>query len=264
MMQLRRKYHNIREMSATLGMRATAGYLRDRIIRRRLKYWIHPKLAVHPVCVRLKSSDINVFNHVFVDREYGSLDDMDNVSLIIDCGANVGYSAAYFLSQFKNCQLIAVEPDPGNFAMLQRNLTDYGNRVQLIRAGVWSCTAPLVIQKEKYRDGREWAKQVSLCGPDEEPDIEGVDIGTVLATSNHERISLLKMDIEGAEAVVFSKNYHDWLNKVDVIAIELHDDSSFGNASEVFFSAISGQGFKISRCGELTICRRPGLPTRST
>jgi hypothetical protein len=113
-----------------------------------------------------------------------------------------------------------------------------------------------VLSRTPYRDGREWARQVRLCGPDEEGDLEGIDIGSLLAASGHERISLLKIDIEGAEAVVFSEHCGTWLDRVDTIAIELHDDSSFGSGSGAFHSAIAGRGFRISRSGELTICRR--------
>jgi hypothetical protein len=47
-----------------------------------------------------------------------------------------------------------------------------------------------------------------------------------------------------------------WLDKVDAMAIELHDDSSFGNATQVFFSAIKDRGYTVSQSGELTICRK--------
>jgi FkbM family methyltransferase len=215
---------------------------------------------MHPLCVRLGSSDISVFNQIFIEREYGPLDDMGDGGLIIDCGANVGYSSAYFLSRYPNCQVVAVEAEPGNHAVLEMNLAAYGGRAKVIHAGVWSRNAPLAIQREKYRDGREWSKQVRLCGPGEESDVEGVGVGSLLAASGFESISLLKMDIEGAEAVVFSDACQSWLGKVEAIAIELHDDSIYGNASEVFFSAIRQHGFGVSRSGELTICRRLEAP----
>ena len=224
--------------------------------------WIRPEGVAHPVCVRADTSDSDVFRQIFIEREYACLDDLIDVRLVMDCGANVGYSSVYFLSQHPGCQVVAVEPDSGNFAVLQRNLAPYPDRAKLIQAGVWSHATRLAVSQDRYRDGREWSKQVRECGPNEAADIEGVEIGTLLAASGHERISLLKMDIEGAEAVVFSGNCQSWLNKVDAIAIELHDDSVFGNASEVFFAAISGQGFQLSHRGELTICKRPNLSVK--
>src|SRR5262249_7612430 len=103
----------------------------------------------------------------------------------------------------------------------------------------------------------QWSKQVRLCRPEEKGDFDGIDIGSLLASSGYERVSILKMDVEGAEAVVFGENHQSWLGRVDAIAIELHDDSIFGRGSKVFFSAINGQGFRVSQSGELTICRRP-------
>jgi len=83
-----------------------------------------------------------------------------------------------------------------------------------------------------------------------------VDIGTLLRESGMERVSILKIDVEGAEAIIFSANYEAWINNVDNIVIELHDDSDFGESSKVFFDAISGRSFEVSRSGELVVCRR--------
>ena len=128
-----------------------------------------------------------------------------------------------------------------------------------MRAGVWSHAVSLTLSRERYRDGREWAVQVRPTQPHEEADFQGVNIDSLRAALGFERISLLKVDIEGAEVVVFGDNV-DWLDRVDAMAIELHDDSHFGKATEVFYRAIGGRGFEISRSGELTICRRPGRP----
>jgi hypothetical protein len=63
------------------------------------------------------------------------------------------------------------------------------------------------------------------------------------------------MDIEGAEAIVFRDNY-SCLDRVEKIAIELHDDSSFGSGTDTFYNAVRGQEFEFSRSGELMICMR--------
>lgn len=260
---MRTRWKRLRSLARVLGVWTAIKYLLyKKGVIRSSEFWIQPKHVAYPLGVRDNSSDIDVFDQIFVQREYACLDDMVDVGLVLDCGANVGYSTAYFLSKHPHCQVVAVEPDPDNFAVLQRNLSAYGTRTKLIRAGIWSHTAQLVISRDKYRDGREWTKQVRECGPGEVAEIEGIDVRSILADSEYERISLLKMDVEGAEAVVFSESSHSWLDKVDAIAIELHDDSFFGNATEVFLAAINGQGFQLSQSGELTICRRPGPTNR--
>jgi len=69
---------------------------------------------------RRGTSDLSAFNQIFVQREYACLDDLVGVDLIVDCGAYVGYSSAYFLTQFPNSNIVAIEPDPENFSLLKK------------------------------------------------------------------------------------------------------------------------------------------------
>lgn len=218
--------------------------------------FVLPPLVEHGFYVRRRSSDVLVYDQIFLEREYAPLNDLSGVGLVLDCGANVGYSSAYFLSHFPGAHVVAVEPDDANFAMLQRNLAPYGDRVRLVHAGIWSHDTDLVMADTFTGEGDEWARQVRPCKPGETPAVQGISIETLLAESGADRISILKVDIEGAEAVVFSDGYEAWIDRVDAIAIELHDDTSFGDTQTPFFDAIEGQGFDISRSGELTICRR--------
>jgi FkbM family methyltransferase len=212
-------------------------------------------LAEFELSARPGASDVEVFHQVFVEREYSALDDLADVKLVIDCGANVGYSSAYFLSRFPKCRLIAVEPEPGNCAILRKNLAPYGDRVQVIQAGIWPKPAHLAIAWG-YRDGRDWAVQVRECGPGEKSDLIGIDVASLIDESGFDRVSLLKMDIEGAEALLFAEGQTDWLDRVDALAIELHDDSAFGPATELFERAMAGRPFAIATQGEVTFCRR--------
>jgi FkbM family methyltransferase len=220
-------------------------------------FTLHTEHARYSLQYRPGTSDLNVFHQVFVEREYSCLDDLKEVVFILDCGANVGYSAAYLLSRFPDSHVMAIEPDPGNFEMLRANLAPYGDSATLLQSAVWSHTRGLVVSKVPYRDGLEWTRQVRECQPGENPDVAAVDIGSILRQVPGGRISILKVDIEGAEGVVFSDNYKSWIDCVDTIVIELHDDSCFGNCSATFMKAIAGRGFSVTRCGELTVCRRP-------
>jgi FkbM family methyltransferase len=212
--------------------------------------------ARYPLECRDNSSDLDSFTQVFIYWEYSPLDVLPEVSLVIDCGAYVGYSSAYFLSCYPGARVIAVEPDEANFEVLRRNLAPYGERVQLVRAGIWSHECRLRMVRTPYRDGREWSRQVRECGPHEPADVPGIDLGTLLARSGLPRISVLKMDVEGAEGVVFAAGRAGWLRRVDNIAIELHDDTVFGECSRLFYQAIAGENFNVFPWGELVICKR--------
>jgi FkbM family methyltransferase len=212
--------------------------------------------SAYPLYARPGATDAFVFRQIFLEREYACIDDLENVHLVLDCGANVGYSAAYFLARYPEVNVVAVEPDEGNHSMLALNTAPYGTRITTLRAAVWSHPANLVIDDGLFRDGGEWTKQVREAHSGEANIIPAVTVGTLLRESGHKRISILKVDIEGSEAVVFSEGYEDWLSRVDTIVIELHDDSAFGDCARIFHQAIAGQGFTVSRVGELTVCRR--------
>jgi FkbM family methyltransferase len=243
-----------------LGVAAWASHRRQRarhdLARPGQIVELDSKLVKYPLKCRAHTSDINIFRMILIDREYSCLDDVTDPGLIIDCGANVGYSSAYFLSRFPRCDLIAVEPFPPNFDVLRLNLAPYGERAKPMLAAVWSHPCRVTPSEIKYRSGLEASKQVRECRPGEEGGLPAVDVGSLLRDSGHDRISILKVDIEGAEAVVFSSNYQGWIDKVDNLVIEIHDDSGFGDCSEIFSRAIAGRGFDVSRCGELTVCKR--------
>jgi FkbM family methyltransferase len=201
---------------------------------------------------RAGASDLDAFRQIFVDREYRCLDDLADAGLIVDCGANVGYSSAYFLSRFPRCRVIAVEPDAANFEVLQKNLHRFAGRVTALKAGVWPRRAGLRFREERFGDGREWSYTVREARPGESTQLDGIDIGSLLRTSGFERISILKIDVEGAERHIFAENFEDWLGKVDAIVIELHGHE----CADVFHQAIGRFGFELSTCDELTVARR--------
>jgi FkbM family methyltransferase len=213
---------------------------------------LRPRDVLHPLLCRAAGSDLYVFRQVFLERQYACLGNARSPELIVDCGANVGYTSAYFLTRFPRARLIAIEPDPDSFCLLQANLKPYGERAEAVNSGVWSHSCGLVLSEGPYRDGLAWARQVRECLPGEKAQMTAVSLDDILKRSGAARISLLKMDIERAEAVVFSANYEGWLGRVDSIAIELHDEE----CAAVFRRAIEGQDFAMSSHGELTVCRR--------
>jgi FkbM family methyltransferase len=205
----------------------------------------------YPLWTRYGTSDIHVLYQIFVDQEYSCLSDVTSPKLIIDCGANVGYSSVYFLNKFPNVHVIAVEPDDKNFEVCRKNLLPYGDRALAIQSGIWSHEVGLKVLKGQYRDGREWTVQVRECEPQEEADIHAVDIGSLLSNSGFDYIDILKVDIERSELVVFSENHDNWLSRVKNIVIELHDEE----CEKVFFKALEPYEYALSNCGELTVCK---------
>jgi FkbM family methyltransferase len=198
------------------------------------------------------SSDSAVFDQIFIDEEYSCLRDLEDVRVGLDLGANVGFSSAYFLSQFPNSRFIAVEPDDRNIAICRTNLRPYGGRVRLLHGAVWSKTTTLCLSKGAFGDGREWATTVHEATPEGElGSINAWDVSSLIEMAGGDMVDLLKIDIEGAELHVFGPEAQLWLPRVRNICIELHGKE----CSERFFSALARFDYDLSESGELTICR---------
>lgn len=212
---------------------------------------LRTKDAQYPLYARDGTSDLEVFEQIFVKKEYSPLTDIASPRLIIDCGAYVGYSTIYFLNKFPNVKVIAVEPDSANFAVSEKNLVRYGDRVQLFNSGIWCRKVGLVVVRGKYLDGREWATQVRECTAGEEPDVFATDIMSLIKKAGVSGVDLLKIDIEGSERVLFADGCDEWLDQVRNIVIELHDEQ----CRSVFFHALSRYNYDLSRSGELIVCK---------
>src|SRR5262249_12200769 len=76
------------------------------------------------VAIRPCSGDLFILFEVLAFDSYripeSSIDPL-SVHTIVDCGANIGLTALYLASAYPNARILCVEPDPANFALLQRN-----------------------------------------------------------------------------------------------------------------------------------------------
>jgi len=222
------------------------------------RWRVRPRQVQHVLTARLReSSDMSVFHQVFVGEEYSSLRDLKNVSVVLDLGANVGFSSAYFLSCFPNSRVVAVEPDERNLAVCRTNLMAYGNRVLLLHGAAWGEHMRLRLWRGSSGDWFEWATQVS-----EPPDgsvgyVEAWDVGSLIDMAGSTEVDLLKVDIERAELAVFGDTARRWLPRIRNICIELHGP----DCQEAFFHALADFDYEMQRSGELTICRNLRVKT---
>lgn len=209
----------------------------------------------HPFSLRKGSSDYDTFYQVIVHNQY-----LFNYQLvpevIIDGGANIGLASIAFKNRFPNATIIAIEPDKENFELLKSNVSPYTN-IHTINAGIWNKKAILMIS-DKYSYGK-WGMVTEEVEEYTEGAISTVTISEIMQDYKLDKIDILKLDIETAERELFSSGYEDWLPKVKVIVIELHDTISKGTAMP-FFKAISQTFSKYSfyQLGENTIIINEG------
>ncbi len=211
----------------------------------------------YPIVCRLwPHSDLLVLDQVLVRNEYFSAIDLIKVNLalkevrIIDAGANVGYSSIYFLSEFPLSTIACVEPDDGNFQILERNLELFKetNRVFLFKNALMGIGDRNMMVSNEFRDQKDWS--VTTTETKEETGLKSVSIPQVMAQMKWEFVDLLKMDIEGAERYIFNpENDISFLNKIRVCCIEIHDE--FDTRDEIYDLLLS-KGFLITNFGETT------------
>lgn len=203
--------------------------------------------------IRKGTSDHYVFRDIFLFGEFRLPVDIQP-KLIIDAGAYIGLSALYYSNKYPSAKIIAIEPEDTNFEMLTRN-TESNPNIQRVNAGVWSSNANLRISN---KSSEKWAFTVEEV-PDGQPfDIRAVTIDSVLENSGFDTIDVLKIDIEGSEKEIFSKNAEKWLPRVNVLVLELHDRMVEG-CSDALYSAINKDDWKEFREGEKVILVRKEL-----
>jgi FkbM family methyltransferase len=227
--------------------------LRGRPAREQL-YQMSPHRSKVKLLGRAGTTDWRVFQQVFVEGEYALLDARDDVRCIVDCGANVGYTSAWLLSRYPAARCLAIEPDPANFQLMQRNLSQFGNRVAFLQAAVWSRDTKL---KLVYDDTvGDWGTAGRECLAGETADVDGLSMESVLASAPSPEIDVLKLDVEGGETAVFSAAPERWLPQVKLCIVELHDDA----ARAALDGAIARVPFDVIVHGEIAAARRRVLP----
>jgi len=141
--------------------------------------------------------------------------------LIIDCGSNVGMSVLFFKRLFPKAHIIAVEPDPETFGVLQRNISQNGladvvlhNKAIADRDGTTSFY---------MNPGNPGDLGMSTIGQGHLPKELVVPAVRLSKLIGKERVDFLKLDIEGSETgVVDELAESGTLLFVDQMVIEYH------------------------------------------
>lgn len=212
------------------------------------KISINSSLFRNPVTLRKHDSDLVIFDQVFAERQYKWFEiEKLEPKIIVDAGANIGLAALYFAYQFPQSRIYCVEPVSANYDLLQKNLNAYSN-IEIIKGAVWYTDEYLEIENpEGFSAG------LSMKSSSASTKIMGYSIPSLMSQFKLEHIDILKMDIEGAEKEIFESGNLEWLKKVSILVIELHDMYKAGTA-KAFFQGIHNQFEKIYFQGENLIC----------
>lgn len=149
------------------------------------------------------------------------------VRTIVDAGANIGIETIRMRHFHPQARVLAVEANSGNFAVLIEN-TRHDPQVEAWCKGVWHSETGLRVLAGGTNEG--FSVRAVTAG--EEGDLEATTMNSILDRVGGE-IDILKMDIEGAEWEVFSRNT-EWVNHVKAFVFECPDNDHPGAAQQMF------------------------------
>ncbi|MBM3620880.1 MAG: FkbM family methyltransferase [Alphaproteobacteria bacterium] len=221
----------------------------------------------HPIWLRAGTTDIANFEQVFLR---GTLDQRrlpqsralhayarvaPRPSAVVDGGAYIGLSSLWLARDYPEATIFAVEPDPDNFAMIQRNTAAWPNIVP-VQAGLWDRATTLSLR----RAGLEpWAARVgepSGEGGGEVPTVPTVTINQLMEQAGASELLVVKLIIEGAEKAVFRGGL-EWLDRTHQVIFMPSDWATPGEgAGRLAFAALAARPFDWIVEGQCVYCYR--------
>ena len=174
-----------------------------------------------PIRIRGEQSDFAVIRQILKSREYDAGSPVHHGWLqqrydeicasggrpvIIDAGANIGVSAIWFAKQYPKAKVIAVEPDPENFALCRANTTRFTNIVS-VHAAIGAKAGNVVLTNTT---GHAWGVQTRRMEGTGEGAASIRPIATLLDRHADDRLLIVKIDIEGFERDLFS-DHVEWI-----------------------------------------------------
>ena len=205
-----------------------------------MKYKLPGRRSVIPTFVppgdriflRPGTSDLSIFREIFVNgqydfeeycafdfikQRYDQLRTRGRTPLIVDAGANIGLASVFLARYFPQADFELVEADEANAAVARVNIANC-KQMRLHNRALWHEHATLsIVPSDDFSTLRVKANNAGVAAKL----VETITMTDILR-GRSEDLLIVKMDIEGAEREVLSRN-NDWLKANPVIMIEPHD-----------------------------------------
>jgi FkbM family methyltransferase len=173
-------------------------------------------LGGRTVFCRPLQSDVFTLGSTFIDMFHLPPVQLRKHANIVDLGSNVGYTVAHFAVLYPDARVIGVEMDEANYHLAKRNTADFGDRVQLINAAVWRTNGSVQyagVEADQFAVNDNPTQSSARTAP-------SIRVDTLFDSVGMETVDYVKMDVEGAEKVIFEDMA--WAKRVKAMKIEIH------------------------------------------
>ncbi len=211
----------------------------------------HLRNGMRVVC-RPYRLDRAAFNDVWLDESYNPHHfdisfAWNDCKQIVDIGANIGNFTLFAAWKAPHARIIAVEPEPGNVAMSQKNIdaNHLSSRVTLIAAGIAATEGTGTLHLSAKESGGH-----SLYAHGDTTRTTTVSLkplATILKEQHMTQIDFLKLDCEGGEYEGLYALSQAQLDGISFIAVEYHHFSSDpAHTPERLRSFLEQHGFTVT------------------
>jgi len=179
---------------------------------------------------------------VFVRREYGLL---ENCRVIVDIGSNMGTFALYAALQCPAAKVHCFEPEPRNFATLQRNiaLNSLQDRVLLYPCAVASSSG----ERDMAVTSSPLNTLVPVDNGANRVRVSCLCLSDILERLGVDRIDVLKVNCEGAEYEIFENLPQECFQRLPDIRLEYHNLDRSHRNGRALAKVLEDHGYRIRR-----------------
>jgi FkbM family methyltransferase len=215
-MKMAQLHTEIAIYNQTLGLRGILAISANRICRYPKRLTLTAKGIKHPLFVRLGTSDAEVFEDIILRKAYDYPTSF-SPRTIVDVGANCGITSVFYANRYPDATVVALEPETSNYAALIENTRAYP-KVIPIQAALWNDDGQVEVFPGWPRIAKwgKWGFRVRTGNG-----CRALTLTTLMHEVGIDTVDILKIDVEGAEREIFSRC--DWMDRVKLLAIELHD-----------------------------------------
>ncbi len=226
-----------------------------------------------PKSVRLQAADLmKTENRSLYYRFHATLNEIAEVmfqnqydrdftfkkgEIVVDAGARIGtFTAKISAAVGKEGRIVAVEPEPKNYACLVKNIrANRLDNVIPIRKILWSSPGrmPLYLSGNSFSHSAYFDAFFGSTG--ESTEVEADSLDNILEAAGIDRVDFIKMDIEGSEIEAL-KGMEKTLQSDVVVAIAAYHRIDGIPTYKAVMAQLQRLGFRTSYADEIVHARR--------